>query len=109
MSPEPVDPNVTSLPPQITRQPDPASPPTVYSPSPVPGQPDPQRRSEDTKSYAVEWGIVIGGVALWGSTFLVDMAAYETWSEIMTPKFMGLHLGQLLGVIAATLGAKRIK
>ena len=97
------------LPPPITRQPDPTAPPVVFSPSPVPGQPDPQRRAEDTKSYAFEWGVVLSGVLLWAATFLTDMASYDTWAEITTPKFIGVHVGQLVGVISAIVGAKRIK
>lgn len=81
----------------------------VMSPSPMPGEPQAQRRREDIASYSGEWVVLIGGVLTWLSTFFVDMAAFESWSQILTPKFVGLHVGQLAGVIAAIVAAKRIK
>ncbi len=81
----------------------------VLSPSPTPGEPMPTRRTEDTATYSGEWSVLIGGVLTWLSMFFIDMAAFESWSEVMTPKFLALHVGQLAGVIAAIVAAKRIK
>lgn len=81
----------------------------VLSPSPTPGAALPTRRAEDTASYSGEWSVLIGGILTWLSTFFIDMAAFESWREVVTPKFMALHVGQLAGVVAAIVAAKRIK
>ena len=73
----------------------PDSQPTVYSPSPVPGQPAPQRRAEDTKTYAGEKSVLAVALLGWASMFMADMAAFETWDSVMTPGFIGVHIGQL--------------
>lgn len=87
----------------------PGEPPKVYSPSPEPGEPAPKRRMEDTKSYAGEWTVLIIALLGWASTFCLDMAQEETFSAMMTTKFMGTHIAQLLSVTVSVLAAKRIK
>lgn len=83
--------------------------PKVYSPSPDPGMPQPKRRTEDTKNYVGEWAVLIIALLGWAVTFTTDMAAYEEWSQILTPKFIGLHSAQLFSVTVAVLAAKRIR
>ena len=83
--------------------------PQVLSPSPVPGEELPKRRAEDTATYTNEWIILISALSVWGVSFFADMAAYETWNEMLTPKFIGIHGGQLVGAVVAVVAAKRMK
>lgn len=81
----------------------------TFSPSPDPAGPLPKRRTEDTKSYAGEWTVLIIAVLGWATTFCVDMAAYETFDDVLTPKFLGVHIGQLFSVTVSIIAAKRLK
>lgn len=71
--------------------------------------PLPQRRSEDGKTYAGAWTVLWVGLAAWAGAFFLDLATYETFTAILTPRFWGIHLSQLMGVIASVLAAKRIR
>lgn len=83
--------------------------PQILSPSPVPGQELPKRRAEDTKSYAGEWTVLLMAIAGWATTFFIDAAQNETWEQVMSPKFLALHVGQLFSVTTAIFAAKRMK
>lgn len=96
----------SNLPPPIVME---GQQPQVFSPSPVPGAPPPQRRAEDTKSYAGEWTVLLIALLGWATTFMLDMAEFESWTQIWTPKFVGVHIGQLFSVTAAVIAAKRIR
>lgn len=80
-----------------------------YSPSPNDAEQLPKRRTEDTKSYVGEWSVLLVALGGWAITFCVDMAAYETFDQIWTPKFIGVHVGQLFTVTVSVLAAKRIR
>lgn len=81
----------------------------TFSPSPDPASPLPQRRTEDTKTYAGEWTVLLLALLGWASTFCLDMAQEESFANMMTPSFLGTHIGQLFSVMAAVTAAKRIR
>jgi hypothetical protein len=81
----------------------------TFSPSPDDAHPLPQRRAEDTKSYVGEWTILLLALLGWATTFCVDAAQNETWEQIINPKFVMLHIGQLFSVMTAIFAAKRMK
>jgi hypothetical protein len=82
---------------------------SVFSPSPDPGEPLPKRRMEDTKSYAGEWTVLLIAIGTWGVTFLTEIATFETWAQLTTPRVLGLHMAQLLSTITSVVAAKRIR
>jgi hypothetical protein len=73
------------------------------------GAPLPQRRVEDTKSYAGEWTVLLTALLTWATTFCFDMAETESLAQVLTLKFMALHVGQLFAVTTAIVSAKRIR
>jgi hypothetical protein len=81
----------------------------VFSPSPVPGQPAPQRRAEDTDSQMGHWTVLSLALLGWAASFCLDMASFESFKEVLTPKFLGVHISQLFSVTLAVVTAKRMR
>lgn len=67
-----------------------------------------KRRREDKQNKAGIWTVLIIAVLMWATTFCLDMATYETFSQVWTPKFIGIHIGQLFSVTVSILAAKRL-
>lgn len=84
--------------------------PTVFSPSPAQGVPkNAGRRELDRKTYGKEWSAVGLGLLVWSISFFAEIAGSGlTWADLTTLKFVASHAAQVLGVIAAVLGAKQI-
>jgi hypothetical protein len=81
----------------------------TFSPSPDDAHPLPKRRTEDTKSYAGEWTVMLLAILGWATTFCVDAAQNETYQQLIQPRFMMLHIAQLFSVTVSVLAAKRIR
>lgn len=69
----------------------------------------PMRRRDDNTSNVGEWTVLTLALLGFALTFCIDMATYESFAEMLTPKFIGLHAGQLLTVLISVVAAKRIK
>lgn len=61
----------------------------------------------DSPQHGLRWTIGIAGLT-WLGTFFYDIAAYESFREIWTPHFLGLHVSQLVSVVVAVLAARRL-
>ena len=73
------------------------------------GQHLPQRRTEDTDSQVGHWTILAVALMGWAASFCLDMATFENFNDVLTPKFLGVHISQLFSVTLAVVTAKRMR
>ncbi len=73
------------------------------------GESLPQRRVEDTSSQVGHWTVLALALLGWAASFCLDMATFESFQEVLTPKFLGVHISQLFSVTLAVVTAKRMR
>lgn len=66
------------------------------------------KRREDRSQTGTQIALLLGVLA-WAGAFCTDMAAYETFTQVWTPKFLGIHFAQLAAFLGSLVAARRLQ
>lgn len=67
-----------------------------------------QRRRDDGPQLGTKIVLLVA-VCGWAGTFCTDMAVFESFAQVLTPKFLGVHFAQLFFYLASVYAARRLQ